>query len=86
MGSCKWLSCDSEVRKVLSWAIIRNDFITAAHIPGIMNVEANVESRSSETRAEWELKESYFHSTFNYFRANRSVNFFFLFVISITLY
>ena len=59
-----------------SWVIIRNNFITAAHNPGIMNVGANAESRSSETRTEWKLNESDFHSISNHFRSNTSVDLF----------
>lgn len=60
----------------MGWAIMRNNSITPAHILGTMNVEANVESRSSETPTEEKLNESYFHSTLNHFRRNTSVNFF----------
>ena len=45
MGSCKSLLSDQGVRRMWSWAIKRNIFITAAHIPGILNVEAGQESR-----------------------------------------
>ena len=55
MGSCKSLLCDQEVRRIWSWAIERDIFITAAHIPGIINVEADQKSRKSELRTEWKL-------------------------------
>ena len=60
MGSCKSLLCDQEVRRIWSWAIERDIFITAVHIPGILNVEADQESRKSELRTEWKLHESIF--------------------------
>ena len=60
----------------IDWVIMRNSFITAAHNPGIMNVGANAESRSSETRTEWKLNESDFHSISNHFRSNTSVDLF----------
>ena len=44
------------MRNVLGRANMRNNFITSAHIPGTINVEANVESRSSETRTVGEIK------------------------------
>ena len=44
MGSCKSVSCDTEVRKIQDWTIERNNFLTATHIPGILNVEADAES------------------------------------------
>ena len=47
MGSCKSLVCDQEVRKIWIRAIERDIFITAVHIPGILNVEADQETRKS---------------------------------------
>ena len=52
MGSCKSVSCDTEVRKIWDWAIERNNFLTATRIPGILNVEADAESRGAERRTE----------------------------------
>ena len=48
MGSCKSLLCDQEVRKIWSWAIERDIFTTAAHVPSILNLEADQESRKLE--------------------------------------
>lgn len=53
MGSCKSLLCDQEVRIVRNWAIEKVIFITVAHIPGILNVEADQASRKSELRIKW---------------------------------
>ena len=55
MGSWKSLLCDHEVRRIWSWTIERDIFITAAHILGILNVEADQESRKSELRTEWKF-------------------------------
>ena len=52
IGICKSLLCDQEVRRIWSWAIGRDIFITAAHIPGILKVEADQKSRKSELRTE----------------------------------
>ena len=60
MGSCKSLLCDQKVKRIWSWAIERDIFTTATHIPGILNVEADQESRKSELRTEWKLHESIF--------------------------
>ena len=48
MGSCKSLLCHQEMRRIWRWVIERDIFITAAHITGILNVEADQESRKSE--------------------------------------
>ena len=53
VGNCKSFLCDQEVRKIWSWTIERDIFIVAAHIPGILNVEADQESRKSKLRTEW---------------------------------
>ena len=76
MGSCKSLLCDLEVRKIWEWATMRNNFATAAHIPGILNVEADAESRNSETRTEWKLNEALFRSILHHFRCSPSVELF----------
>ena len=60
MGSCKSLLCDHEVKRMWSWAIERDIFITVPHIPGILNVEADQESRKSELRTERKLHKSIF--------------------------
>jgi len=62
MGSCKSILCDQEVRKIWSWAIETKNFITASHIPGIYNEEADQESRNSDTRTEWKLNENIFQA------------------------
>ena len=40
MGSCKSILCDPEVRRIWSWVTERD---TAAHIRGVLNVEADQE-------------------------------------------
>ena len=70
------ISSDLEVRKIWEWATMRNNFITAAHIPGILNVEADAESRNSETRTEWKLNEALFRSILHHFRCSPSVDLF----------
>ena len=44
----------------MGWAIERDIFINAAHIPVILNVEADQESRKSVLRTEWKLHKSIF--------------------------
>ena len=55
---------------------MKSNFITAAHVPGIMNVKADVEARSPETKAAGKLNEFYFHSSFNDLIISSSVNVF----------
>ena len=76
MGSCKSLLCDQEVRIVRNWAIEKVIFITVAHIPGILNVEADQASRKSELRIKWKLHESIFCYIKRYLDVYQSVDLF----------
>ena len=76
MGSCISLLCDQEVRRIWSWSIERDIFISAAHIPGILNVEADQESRKPELRTEWKLHESIFSYIQKYLNFYPSVDLF----------
>ena len=48
------------MRKIRSWAIKKDIFIPVTHILGILNVEADQESRKLELRTEWKLHDSIF--------------------------
>ena len=54
-GSCNSVPCDTEVKKIWDWAIERNNFLTATHIPGILNVQADAELGEAETRTKWKF-------------------------------
>ena len=57
MGSCKSSGCNDVATEIWEWAICRNNWVIASHIPGIENEEADTESRKNETRLEWKLRE-----------------------------
>ena len=48
------------MRRIWSWAIERDSFVTEAHIASILIVEADQESRKSELRTKWKLHGSIF--------------------------
>ena len=48
------------MRRTWVWAIERDIFITAAHIPGILNVDADQKSRESALRTKCKIHESIF--------------------------
>jgi len=52
MGSIRSILMDEVVHLIWAWAIERNTWLTATHIPGILNVEADEESLKTETRTE----------------------------------
>ena len=60
MGSIRSLEMDREVHKIWEWAQFNDNWVTATHIPGILNTEADKESRQQETRTEWMLNKTSF--------------------------
>jgi hypothetical protein len=61
MGTSK-----SDLRNALSksmwlWCRTRNIWLTAVHIPGVENVEADHQSRITNTSAEWSLNKQIFY-------------------------
>lgn len=60
MGSVKSIPMDKITHSIWEWAISKNNWIVATHLPGILNVEADRESRQQETRTEWMLNKSTF--------------------------
>ena len=42
--------------------------LTASHIPGTFNVEADTESRVAETRTEWKSNDSFFSDILKHFK------------------
>ena len=68
MGSCRSKPCDQIVRQIWDWAIKRNNWITASHIPGVLNIEADEESRKCELRSEWQLNKNIFQTVIQHFK------------------
>ena len=52
MGSSKSREMNEQIKTVWNWILSRNNWITAAHIPGIDNTAADQESRRTSTSAE----------------------------------
>lgn len=67
MGNCKSIVCDEAARDIWEWAISQNNWLVASHIPGILNEEADSESRKNETRLEWKLNGSIVNDIINHF-------------------
>ena len=60
MGSSKSWDLDHIITTIWQWALDRDIWITASYIPGVLNVEADEESRKSERRTEWMLNKDIF--------------------------
>lgn len=53
---------NSLARKIWDWCQERSIWLSAAHLPGTENLEADLLSRSNHTNSEWQLKKPYFES------------------------
>ena len=62
MGSSKSSTLHSKIIEIWDWVLSRQNWLTASHIPGILNVEADEESRKNETKTEWKLNSEVFNS------------------------
>ena len=63
MGSIRSIEMDSIVHEIWAWAKSRDNWLTATHIPGKLNVDADRESRETETRTEWMLNREILRKT-----------------------
>lgn len=55
MGGTKSLICNEIAKEIWHWCIIREIWISAEHLPGSQNVEADKESRVFHDNTEWML-------------------------------
>ena len=55
MGGQKSVECNKLAKEIWEWCISRDLWISAAHIPGLQNVEADAYSRKLEEGTEWQL-------------------------------
>ena len=76
MGSCVSVECDSVTKAIWEWVIDTNNWITLSHIPGIENVEADLESRKNETQIEWQLDKNLFQNILEHFCVELSIDMF----------
>lgn len=67
MGSCRSLICNKVTLEIWDWAISQKNWLMASHIPGVLNEEADYESRKNETRLEWKLNEKILQDIIQYF-------------------
>jgi hypothetical protein len=55
MGGSKSVNCNLLARDLWAWCIVRNIWIQAVHIPGVLNVVADTKSRKFNLQTEWKL-------------------------------
>ena len=66
MGSCRSIDCDKITKSIWDWSIKRRLWLSGAHIPGGLNIEADEKSRKTELRTEWKLNRTIFHNMLEY--------------------
>lgn len=67
MGGIKSNDCNRMAQEIWDWCIQRNIWITAAHLPGKLNTEADLRSRRFNDRTEWMLDRNVFDSVVHRF-------------------
>ena len=61
MGSVKLIEMGNKVYLIWEFISTQNNWLTAIHIPGVFNEDADRESRKQEFRREWMLNRRDFH-------------------------
>ena len=77
MGSIHSPNCNAITKCIWEWAISRNIWLTASHLPGVLNKEADFESRKNDVRTEWKLSTLHFTEIVKYFRFEPEIEIFF---------
>ena len=60
-GTSRWQEYDSIPKEIWHWTSDSSIRLSAKHLPGIQNTEADFEYQEHEIHTEWELNESVFH-------------------------
>jgi hypothetical protein len=61
MGGSVSKKCNAESKALWEWALSKDIWISACHIPGVQNVTADVQSRLLEEEKEWKLNKVTFN-------------------------
>ena len=76
MGSVRSIEMDKVSQLIWSWACGRNNWVTATHIPGVLNIEADRESRECAERTEWQLNPKCFDQIIKDFETTPKIDLF----------
>ena len=60
MGGVKSPECNEVAKEIWSWCEEQENWVSIAHIPGVLNVVADFKSRNFQDNIEWELKPKLF--------------------------
>ena len=64
MGGIKYQVCNEMAHQIWEWCSNRGIWLSACHIPGVKNVEADTESRKFSDSTEWSLDSEVFDNIF----------------------
>ena len=67
MGGCKSPQCNGLAKEIWEWAMARNIWLSAAHIPGRNNVSADALSRKFSMELEWMFSKQVFQKILSRF-------------------
>ena len=76
MGTCRSLDCHSVVLEIWNWATKNNNWVTATHIPGTENTEADTLSRITDVSHEWKLNNTIFLDIITHFSCKPDIDLF----------
>ena len=76
MGSVKSIEINNEVYLIWEFTSTQNNWLTATHIPGVFNEDADTESRKQGLRTELMLNRRDFHYTMKKLNVSPSIDLF----------
>ena len=76
MGTCKSHKCNRVVQDIWEWARLNNTWLTACHIAGKINVEADLLLRKNNMSSEWKLNVDIFNHIQTFFKFKPTIDLF----------
>ena len=76
MGTSHSLACNKAIKQIWEFAISKDLWLSATHLPGRLNIGADEESRKNESRLEWKLRENLFQQVIHYFGMKPEIDLF----------
>lgn len=67
-GSTQSTNCNTIARQIWLWAMETDNWLSAAHCPGVLNVEADLASRIFNDTTEWALNKRWFRTICQHFQ------------------
>ena len=67
MGGTKSFTCNELAKEIWDWCVERNIWVTACHIPGVLNIVADRKSRVFNDETEWHLNRHAFNQICEHF-------------------